>query len=1065
MTIVLVTAMVAAVAVPGAIAEPAAAQESNDTVYYDDFEDGNYGGWTALTNGSQTTSNVNVVSDSFWGSTSLHLDDPAAVDWTDGRSFSTQESFEYTGTLKANGSDNRVSIGIKETNQELESSLSFVFADGTTHLTNYDSDRTSFSEASSDETINTAFEDKWVQFRIQYSGGQMRAKVWEAGSSEPSNWQIEDKAPEDLNGKITVHNGQNVDASRHLLLDRIDTGANGISGKLVNEETGEPISNGTVEAVGVDYEALNDTLADKSTKADELLDEAQDPLPDSWDANRKLTGSDGAWSNADGKYVGVYSSEDISTAPWVDSADLSPNLQVPEDGSVHFVVGDPSASTGLIGGANEYNSQVPGSVTDSADETVVIEQLAGGGDTVGTREVELDQQAGGGYLDPDSLPYGTADLPPGIYRANVEGSSFQLVFAVGDPDDIADMITQSLETEAGTLTDQAQRVRGNIEGGTFARTTTTTDANGNFTLRMPSGVERASVQAYRGDGQLLQDMTAPTIDDLRTASSERNYNGTFAIATPERHTVPADNITLEAYSTDSLPHLGITDFGEWQEWLEGQFLDEDLDELRTEYDQQLNEMERSNLKQIYQSHRTLVETVPGAQDRYLDRSTFGEIQAAEDLSNDELGNETQNMQLALSGLGDVELPETENPIDTGDGELNAEIPLPDGVDEDTIRPEIHWSNGTAEPISEEYWSVETGAGLLESDTLVIEGYPIGENDPAAFDIRVLGGGDGGVVDGRIPGLNPSYDGTIPEISAVDLNTMSPGPSDSVSMRFQGGDDAPFEALNGVEVFGPDGQVNTSIDGTKASFDTNGEGEYFVRATVTDSTGEEFVQSFRVRAHDEPRSDPPTVRAEEAVGDRTFAVVGAGLQNAEIVPDEQTSSTTVVAEAPANEDVNELHVKIRNAMVGDDLRVRVVTGSDQSAYEGHVRLVVHEKLRDGAITWRNGQPITREGETKYGEVVERNGGDKHLIRSYTGDRGSATIEVNQDPGWLDNARHRFGVWTAGLPLVGFVMPDIVSLGLFGDGELAILLVGIAARRRDPPGPTATGGGVNTGATAV
>lgn len=1023
--------------------------EQSSAVYYDDFEDGDYDGWT-----SGDESNMGITSDSYHGNYSLRVNDTlpnnGAFDntrtiWSGGNEFDTGDNFEMSGTYRPDGTgsggSDTIRLGVTTGQSDDERAMAFHnLEENVTYLS------TSHEAEIPAETINDSFTGQWVHFRFQYDGGTMRAKFWEAGTPEPADWQLTRDFKQFV-GNFEVNAGDGSEG-REIYVDEIDAGGNAVTGQLVDKETGEPIPNATVEAVGVDYEALNDSIEDADAEADRLLDEAQNPLPDAWDPEYSLSDHMDAGST----YALVHQRDDWSTGRTTilrEEVD-DPRLSTDPEQDVIISLWDPEKDSGFLEGP--VDGSHPGGVVEGS---VVIEQLTGTGESVETKTVEtqVEFETTGSFAEGwggHEYHAVRTSLPEGVYRVHPEGAPERgYVFTVGDPNNIADMITQSLENEAGKLSEQAEQVRSNIEGGTFARVTTTTNENGEFSLRLPSTIERASIQAYRGDGQLLQDITGPSIDDLRTQAASEDYNGTFTIAPPERHVVPADDITIEGYTTDTLPHLGITEFGEWQDWLEDQFLDEDLTELQNEYDERFSEMERDSLERVYQDHRTLVETVPGAEGRYLDRSEFSSIQDADSLTDGELSTETQNMQIAIANVGNVALPDPgDNPVDISNGEINAEIPLPDGVDEDTISPEIHWSNGTAAPISDEYWSIESSSGVFGSRTLVIDGYPIGENDPAAFDIRVLGGGENGVVDDRVSGVNPAFDGSIPEISAVDLNMMSPGPGDRVSMTFRAGE-TEFDNVQGVEVFGPDGApVNVSTVGDRASFKTAGEGEHFIRATVVDSTGEAFVQSFRMKAHEEPRTNPPTVRSERAVGDRHFALVGEKLQNAEISTDDRIGETRVVAETPRNTDISELHLQIREAMVGDDLEVRIVKGSDQKAIQQHVRLTIHERLNDNAILWRNEAPITRDGSTRYGEVSERQDGDKHLIRSYTTERGQATISINRDPGLLEQARHRVGVILDGLPSPSMLYTGLPIESTQFNGHLG-LLIAIASIRRQPP----------------
>jgi len=54
-------------------------------------------------------------------------------------------------------------------------------------------------------------------------------------------------------------------------------------------------------------------------------------------------------------------------------------------------------------------------------------------------------------------------------------------------------------------------------------------------------------------------------------------------------------------------------------------------------------------------------------------------------------------------------------------------------------------------------------------------------------------------------------------------------------------------------------------------------------------------------------------------------------------------------------------------------------------------------------WRGDGPITREGETRFGELLDRDG-DKSVVSSYADSDGEAEIRVSHDPSTVERARH-------------------------------------------------------------
>jgi hypothetical protein len=71
------------------------------------------------------------------------------------------------------------------------------------------------------------------------------------------------------------------------------------------------------------------------------------------------------------------------------------------------------------------------------------------------------------------------------------------------------------------------------------------------------------------------------------------------------------------------------------------------------------------------------------------------------------------------------------------------------------------------------------------------------------------------------------------------------------------------------------------------------------------------------------------------------------------------------------------------------------------------VVVHEaKWTTDSIVYRNGEPITVEGETRYGEIAQpdQNDESRRLIQTYTDADGVIDVSVNREPDLFDNIRH-------------------------------------------------------------
>jgi|GEM_PF-3067467 len=1030
----------------------AQAATSNETVYYDDFEDGNYDDWNA-----DSSSIAEISSESFYGNNSLRTyedgSDSFGVTWEGGPTFDFSNNFEITGTYKpvpdtsSTGSET-VSLGIFEENGDNKAEIYHNGADGSTYLA------TQHDDPIPEDKIGSSFNGKWVNFRLQANNGFARAKIWDAGTEEPETWQLKREFSE-FEGKLTISAGSG-GTSRELLLDEIDAGGHAITGQFVDQQ-GDPIPNATVEGIGVNYNSINDTIEDKEAEAEDLLEKAEDVgLPDAWDPNYDL---EGHYDSADTTYLLAHdASEWETTTQFVtDSSQLgAPVLQADAGQEIVLSLWDPTEDTGIL--SNQIDGSYPGATTSGE---IVIEQFGPTGE-ITNREVHetetIAKTTGTNIIEMNEYPGVKTSLPTGVYRAYPKGNEAAgYSFLVGSPKDQWNVLETELENEANQLTAHAQEIRNNVEGGLFERRTTTTDANGHFNLRMQTGVQKAKIQAYRGDGTILTSVAGPSFDDLRTAASA-GYNGTYTIAAPEQVAVPSSNITIEGYRTDQLPMQNPSEFDSIQDWLEEQRLDQRLADLQSQYDQQLSELNSSTLERVYENHKTLTETIPGAQTRYLNRSTYEEIQNASDLSDSQLATETDHMQVALTGIDTIEPQDlAEDALEVTDGTINLEYPLPDSVDPETVAPELHWADGTVEPIGDEYYSVESSGLAGQNQQLVINDLPINESDPAAFDVRIqaasagsdvvagVGGENGGLLDDRVSALNPAFGGTIPSVSAIDVSTLAPGNSETVSLTMRTPSDSSFGEIQSLEAFGPDGNsITTNVTSTSsARFTTNGEGKHFVRVTYTDTTGSQFVKTFSVRALNEGRSDPPTVRAETATGGQVYALAGDGLEDAKIETD-GVGGLDIKAVVPGGETPSSVHVKPQAAMdtPATNINVRVLEGSDEATVDTTVETVIHlYSLSEDAVVWRGnpsifGEPLSSDGGTRYGEVVTRStdDGEKYIIRTYSDGDGSVSLTINEQPGIIASYQHSIAQT---IP-----KPNIPLL------SVSVLGVGLIARRRRP-----------------
>jgi hypothetical protein len=846
------------------------------------------------------------------------------------------------------------------------------------------------------------------------------------------------------------------------------------------DSSGNPLpENTTITAWGPTEAAFNTSDAEElERKAEQLKDELSNPLPQSWrDFSDKyrtgngLLDADKFTSGIDGTYPLVHKPDDWSKGRTgaIKSEVDAPRTTVSPDKDVIISLWDASEEpTGVLANEGPVDSSHHGQLTSG---TVVIEQLSPTDGVTNRRTIETRTVfESNTFRDWGGTEYPAVrtQLPEGVYRVYPEGNQATgYVFTVGSPNTLATGFTEDLRTEANQLDERAQRIRDLLADDRVIQRTTTTDANGRFSIDVPSNTISVQIHAMRGNGEILQDLQDPSLDDLREARVSGGYNGSVILPSPSPKSVtpPASNVTVTGYRSPTVPFSNMSSFADLQAFLEQQRLNNTVTDLRSEYDERFEEMERSNLERIYSDHRTLVETVPGAESRYLDRSDFEQIQAAEDLSNDQLSQETTHMQIALANVGRIEPPDPEDPINVSDGEINLEYPLPDSVDPDTVSVERHWSNGSVQPTAEEYWSVESTGIAGQNQALVIDGLPIDDSDPAAFDIRVqaagtddslLGNGNSGLLDYRITGLNPAAAGAAPDIGAVDFSNLAPGPSERVYVSIDAGEDSGYDGLVDAQAWNDDGEsINATVDenGSKARFTTDGEGTHTVRLVYENQQGDQYTLTERVDAKPQSRSDPATVRASGDPDSMTgiYAVTGDKLDGAQIETNGGTMTVDVLAED--SEGPGELNIHPSNVMDGDrhSIEVNVLHGSDEQRVSGNIPVNLHlENTQETTIYWRSsagfgGDPITHEGETRHGSVDKPND-EKHVVRTYTEPDGSLTVTTVESAGPWQRSMHRAARYVGGITsFFGFLSP-LGSLPASGGAAGLLGLGGFAVKRR-------------------
>lgn len=763
-----------------------------------------------------------------------------------------------------------------------------------------------------------------------------------------------------------------------------------LSGQVV-DQSGAGVGEATVVAWGVREANLEGTDPDDlQAEAEGLLDDLEDPLPDDWNPEYDLD----SHLESDGTYVLAHESQDwgVGTNTIIDSALEDPRVTVSSDREVVLSMWDPDEGGGWID--NQVDQSFPGAAVSG---TIVVEQLGPTGETTSRMDLETDTVArttGANPLTTNDHPGVRTTLPEGIYRVYPEGNEAGgYVLAVGDPDAIASAIADDLRDEADDLTARADRVQSLLADETVVRETTRTDADGNFGLEIDDGVSVVSVEAMKVDGETLEDVTDPSIDDVREARLE-DYNGAVYLpAGGERVEPPAEDVTLEVYKSPEVPFEDLERFADLLEELEAAFLDGDLseldgwDELVSEIDEDRLEDLHGELSELADENEQLRERV----DELLERE-FDPGESPEGV--DELREELEALQQAVDGLEDsLEVGPGDGEVD--DGVASVAVPIDGVFDADAVAVLAHTPDGETHSVDREYWSLEREGWLSDEREVVVEDYPIGDGlEAVEFEVVVAGEDSGSV-------SVPVGDADLASFDALQVSTLTPGPDERVSVGVDPGPDGTVAGLAGVDVFDPDGEaVGVTLEDGEARFETDGAGVYHVRVTLEGPDGE-VVVSERVRAGEVAYADPTTIRlSSSAVGE--YAVVSGDLESARVDGGESVDVTAVVGD-----DVppGEVHLQPGGVLEGVDYEIglEVVRGYDESEVRSNIAVAVHfDEYPDDALAWRDGAAVTRDGSTRFGEVRERD--SRHILYTFTDERGSVALEIEGDPGLLDEFWH-------------------------------------------------------------
>jgi len=847
------------------------------------------------------------------------------------------------------------------------------------------------------------------------------------------------------------------------------------------------VPNATVQAYGVDYSELSASgIRSKADKARQQLNNLADRIPAGFETGFNVRDR---FENADARYTLVTTST-VSGDVLLDSADLQETrIKLPAGEPLTLVVGDPTNNPRIQG---EWDSQIPGTTIDEKGTEIVVEEIAAGGGVTSKDTVEIDESAGGGFVDPSELGYSEIELSPGYYRFYPKGSAFQgPIYQVGSREEIIAPIREGLKTRANKLSDRAQEVTDRLQNNKWEKDTATTNETGYYSISVGSNVKTAGLQVV-GDG--YQDLQA-----LRAAKDSPEFNGSVVISTaPSVVDVPNDDVTLTATEVQNPPFRNISSLLNESEWRE-RLLDElnygnvsslsrqalnatnatreeltglyaSLDRLREQNDR-LDERYRALLNQtqaIDDPPENVSLNPEGATLRQLRQNisllkrTIGELQGEIDSEPPEViqrGNDTITRDdLGDDLLGDLIGDDADTNATAANDTVSLRFPFDADLDVSNVAVYARYPNGSERAVSGDYWDVESRA--LGGDVVVVENYPLG--DAASVTFRVDVATENGVGNAEKTVTNPTFNGTKPGLKSLAASTLRPSPEENVSLTLTPADAANFRAVEGVDVTLPNGTtVSGMVTGARsAAFDTVGAGDYHVEVTYSNPAGRTFSVATGITAGGQGLAMPAGVRVASGPAAGTYALVGEDLSGGSVELESGGAAATITAQIPRGETPpRKLHVYTTGASLQPDadVSVRVVEGAEKAGISRRVRVIAHlQSPPDGALLRRDGEPLPREG-SKRADVVDEPG--SLLIKTWTAEDGTVELSVNSNPGVIDRVTWRIDRTLDSLSLPGVpVVGSLAALPAPTLGRVAILgLLGAAIRRQWPFKPPPENGG--------
>lgn len=821
----------------------------------------------------------------------------------------------------------------------------------------------------------------------------------------------------------------------------------GVSGRVVDQD-GNAVPGASVEVWSVNKTTFEDP-SKYDDRISELKDAAENPLPSEW-KNQGGTDFDvkGSYGSSSGVYPLIHheSAWDRATSTpitGVRGGELStPVVRATPGEPYRLSLWDATKESegDAIGFTDPYDKQLTGA-SDSGE--FKVEKLGPTGDvvdsyTASTAETHESKRALGGVQKTHETASVAFDA--GIYRITAVESGNQYFVVSGDPDTISAQLSTELRTEAGELSKQAQDLQDRINASQFDRTVVTADENGEFSVPMDPAHETVHLQAYTSTGDILtpQELSDMTLDGVLNTYEQTDYNGSVYL--PDGITAadpPESGVVVETREINS-PTTDLENTSKELQELLDLFGAENYAELKSIL---MNPSESVNSTELQNRYNAivvgLIEGTP-LEPVFAELAEQAGVTPTIDKEHD---RETMEEQLALAQQviatagTQSETTGEEIEIDAGNNEsVTVTIPTDSDLEASDLTVIVGDDNGTSSIVPD--GNVTEDTNVVGPDTIEVDLGFNASDLQKTVEVVTVDNETGDVTRDSARIQNPAFNGDIPQVESLNVDTLRPGVGDQVVVDATGGEG--FRAVTGATVYSPTGEELTAdVSGGEVAFDTTSAGVHTVQVALQSTSNDTVTETIRVKAVEERKNMPPTV-SQGSGPTGQYAVASDGVDSARIDVSDAGQSVGVTARF-ADGDVpdNEVHVQALGAQfAAQDYTVRV-TDETGSTINDAVTVAVHtSSVSDGAHIRVNGNAVPVGESNGYGSVERAGGG---LVVHTVAEGGSVDVSVDNNPGILD--RVAWFIETSIPSVPGMSMS--VSPGVFAG--FGVLVVGAVSRR--------------------